>query len=105
MSSTRNSAQSGTPPPDQPTWCSAAPRAGARIPSSFPDGTSNTIVFGTRYTDCGGAQVGWAMGMCGPPTWPYSDTAANYLSLPLPQLAPNPKDGDAVWAYDRPCPC
>jgi len=66
------------------------PGGSAKIPSSFPDGTSNTIVFGERYTDCGGTTVGWAMGMCGnPPTWPYSYTAADYLALPLPQIAPS----------------
>jgi uncharacterized protein DUF1559 len=65
------------------------PGGQARIPSSFPDGTSNTIVFGQRYTDCGGMQTGWSMGMCGnPPTWPYWYTPADFLALPLPQAAP-----------------
>jgi prepilin-type N-terminal cleavage/methylation domain-containing protein len=66
------------------------PGGQAKIPSTFPDGTSNTIVFGPRYTNCGGMAQGWSMGMCGnPPTWPYSYTSANYLSLPLPQVRPN----------------
>jgi prepilin-type N-terminal cleavage/methylation domain-containing protein len=66
------------------------PGGSARIPSTFADGTSNTIVFAERYTDCGGTTVGWSMGMCGfPPTWPYSYTASDYLALPLPQMAPN----------------
>jgi prepilin-type N-terminal cleavage/methylation domain-containing protein len=66
-----------------------APGGQARIPTTFPDGTSNTIVFGERYTVCGGVSVGWQMGMCGnPPTWPYYYTNSNYLALPLPQLAP-----------------
>jgi hypothetical protein len=66
------------------------PGGQARIPATFTDGTSNTIVFGQRYTVCGGVSVGWQMGMCGsPPTWPYYYTSANYLTLPLPQLAPS----------------
>ncbi|HTU89859.1 MAG TPA: DUF1559 domain-containing protein [Gemmataceae bacterium] len=63
----------------------------AKIPSTFSDGTSNTIVFGERFTVCDGMAVGWQMGMCGnPPTWPYYySVPADYLELPLPQLAPN----------------
>jgi hypothetical protein len=67
-----------------------APGGSAKIPSTFSDGTSNTLVFGQQFTVCGGMAVGWAMGMCGnPPTWPYWYTQASYLSLPLPQMAPN----------------
>jgi hypothetical protein len=66
------------------------PGGKAKIPATFNDGTSNTIVFGERFTVCGGMAVGWQMGMCGnPPTWPYYYTSANYLALPLSQLAPN----------------
>jgi prepilin-type N-terminal cleavage/methylation domain-containing protein len=66
------------------------PGGTAKIPSTFTDGTSNTIVFGERFTVCGGMAVGWQMGMCGnPPTWPYYYTQADYLSLMLPQIAPN----------------
>jgi prepilin-type N-terminal cleavage/methylation domain-containing protein len=66
------------------------PGGSAKIPSTFSDGTSNTIVFGERFTVCDGMAVGWQMGMCGnPPTWPYYYIAANdYLALPLPQMAP-----------------
>jgi prepilin-type N-terminal cleavage/methylation domain-containing protein len=74
-----------------------APGGSARIPAAFADGTSNTIVLGTRYTDCNGTGVGWAMGMCGcPPTWPYNYSAAQFLSLPLPQMAPNPANCDPM---------
>jgi prepilin-type N-terminal cleavage/methylation domain-containing protein len=63
----------------------------ARIPSSFPDGTSNTLVFTQIYSDCSGMEYMWNMGSCGnPPTWPYWYTNANYLSLPLPQIRPSP---------------
>jgi prepilin-type N-terminal cleavage/methylation domain-containing protein len=63
----------------------------ARIPQSFPDGTSNTILFSQIYTDCSGMEYMWNMGSCGnPPTWPYwYNATANYLSLPLPQMAPS----------------
>jgi prepilin-type N-terminal cleavage/methylation domain-containing protein len=72
------------------------PGGQARIPSSFTDGTSNTILFGPNYTDCNGTQYMWNMGCCGnPPTWPYYyDPSVNYLALPLPQFRPNPKQCD-----------
>jgi len=31
----------------------------ANLASSFPDGTSNTIVFAERYVTCGGVQTAW----------------------------------------------
>jgi prepilin-type N-terminal cleavage/methylation domain-containing protein len=67
------------------------PGGSAKIPSTFSDGTSNTIVFGERYTVCDGIAIGWQMGMCGnPPTWPYYYMpTVDYLALPLPQMAPN----------------
>jgi prepilin-type N-terminal cleavage/methylation domain-containing protein len=67
------------------------PGGTARIPSTFSDGTSNTLVFGERFTVCGGMAVGWQMGMCGnPPTWPYNyNPTTDYLNLSLPQLTPN----------------
>ncbi len=69
----------------------------ANIPAMFSDGTSNTIVFGERYTVCGMMAVGWAMGMCGnPPTWPYSFTNATFPSLPLPQPAPSQANCDSM---------
>jgi hypothetical protein len=67
------------------------PGGTASIPSTFTDGTSNTILLGPIYTTCEGMSDGWQMGMCGnPPTWPYGYTAAQALKLPLPQLAPPP---------------
>jgi prepilin-type N-terminal cleavage/methylation domain-containing protein len=66
------------------------PGGTAKIPSTFSDGTSNTIVFAPRFTNCMGMAVGWQMGMCGnPPTWPYDWSGYAYPSLPLAQLAPN----------------
>jgi prepilin-type N-terminal cleavage/methylation domain-containing protein len=68
----------------------STPGGQARIPASFPDGTSNTLLFGQVYTDCNGMQYMWNMGSCGnPPTWPYYyNPAVNYLSLPPPQIRP-----------------
>jgi prepilin-type N-terminal cleavage/methylation domain-containing protein len=62
----------------------------ARIPASFPDGTSNTLLIGPIFTQCGMAQYMWNMGNNGcPPTWPYYyNPAAKYLALPTPQMAP-----------------
>jgi len=71
------------------------PGGSARIPATFTDGTSNTIVFMNRYTACPMAMMaqGWQMGMCGnPPSWPFypggMDTPATFPVLPLPQMAP-----------------
>jgi prepilin-type N-terminal cleavage/methylation domain-containing protein len=73
------------------------PGGKAAIPSTFPDGTSNTIVLGQRYTDCGGMATGWQMGMCGnPPTWPYDYVSAVFPALPLPQWAPTPSACDSM---------
>jgi prepilin-type N-terminal cleavage/methylation domain-containing protein len=75
----------------------STPGGQAKIPATFVDGTSNTIVFGQIYTNCGGMAVGWQMGVCGsPPTWPYYYTNANYLALPLPQFAPSLGDCDSM---------
>jgi len=72
------------------------PGGSARIPDTFVDGTSNTIVFMERYTACPMAMMaqGWQMGVCGnPPSWPFypggMDTAATFPNLPLPQMAPS----------------
>jgi prepilin-type N-terminal cleavage/methylation domain-containing protein len=75
-----------------------APGGQARIPASFPDGTSNTILFGQNFTLCGMAQYMWNMGNNGtPPTWPYYyDPAVNYLSLPLAQFRPLPAQCDPM---------
>jgi prepilin-type N-terminal cleavage/methylation domain-containing protein len=73
------------------------PGGSARIPTTFTDGTSNTIVFGPIYTTCDGMSVGWQMGICGnPPTWLYSYTSADYLALPLPQLQPSINNCDPM---------
>jgi prepilin-type N-terminal cleavage/methylation domain-containing protein len=73
------------------------PGGSAKLPSTFADGTSNTIVFSQRFTVCSGMAVGWQMGMCGsPPTWPAYFTAASYPSLDLPQIAPNPNACDPM---------
>lgn len=68
----------------------SAPGGQARMPASFPDGLSNTILFSERFTDCNGTQYMWNMGSCGnPPTWPYSyNPRTDYLSLPSPQFRP-----------------
>lgn len=37
------------------TW-----NANYNIPAGFPDGTSNTVIFGEQYSQCGSANIGWA---------------------------------------------
>jgi prepilin-type N-terminal cleavage/methylation domain-containing protein len=69
-----------------------------RIPNSFPDGLSNTILFGERYSICNGMETMCNMGSCGtPPTWPwYYDPKLNLLALPLPQFRPTPNQCDPM---------
>jgi prepilin-type N-terminal cleavage/methylation domain-containing protein/prepilin-type processing-associated H-X9-DG protein len=70
----------------------------AQIQSSFPDGTSNTIVFAEWYTTCGGTSRIWAedgQGSFGgdfaePDFW-YTNPPPAYTAgqvLPLPQFQP-----------------
>ena len=74
----------------------STPGGQAQIPSTFPDGTSNTLLFSQNYTICGSTMYMWNMGMgVTPPTWPYYyNPSANYLSLPLPQFGPVPSQCD-----------
>jgi hypothetical protein len=76
----------------------STPGGQAKIPASFPDGTSETLLFGQNYTQCGMTQYMWNMGNNGsPPTWPYYyNPIANYLSLPRPQFGPVPDDCDPM---------
>jgi len=71
----------------------------ARIPATFVDGTSNTIVFLERYTQCGGYQYIW--GESGSPSWfpiwpefnyGYSPSGGFPGLLQTPQLAPSPQN-------------
>jgi prepilin-type N-terminal cleavage/methylation domain-containing protein len=69
----------------------------AHIPESFPDGTSETILFGPIYTVCNDIEHMWNMGCCGnPPTWPYYyNPIVNYLSLSVPQTRPTASQCDS----------
>src|SRR5262249_35838917 len=58
--------------------------AGARIPNSFPDGTSNTIVFTERYQVCQGVPCAW--GYSGGTEWA---PAFAYLSQARDQIQPS----------------
>jgi prepilin-type processing-associated H-X9-DG protein len=59
--------------------------AGARIPNSFPDGTSNTIVFTERYQVCQDTPCAWGYG--GGTGWA---PAFAYLSQAKFQISPPP---------------
>jgi prepilin-type N-terminal cleavage/methylation domain-containing protein len=81
----------------------------ATIPNTFHDGTSNTIVFFERYSECQANQ--WIWGEDGTislvPTWPNPYMSATYSMtappapvppavgpIPLPQQAPTPANCD-----------
>jgi hypothetical protein len=58
---------------------------GARIPASFPDGTSNTIVYAERYQMCDGQPNAWAY-----PAVYYRAPIFAYYSDARFQVAPDP---------------
>jgi len=102
--------KSGTPVPS----ATAAPWFDnkARIPATFADGTSNTIVMATRYAMCGSSPGGsaWAGGSLSPSVATFlqsgpffgSDietsptTAAGYTTSPPFQVAPTATAGSAT---------
>jgi prepilin-type N-terminal cleavage/methylation domain-containing protein len=62
----------------------------ARLPASFPDGTSNTIVFAERYCVCGSVQHTWGESMHGTgPGAPLGDYSPSFWRTNLPQYRPN----------------
>jgi len=64
-------------------------KATARIPNSIPDGTSNTLMFGTRYQMCNGAPTAWGY----PGMYLWAPQVAFY-SVAVPQHAPTQADCD-----------
>jgi prepilin-type N-terminal cleavage/methylation domain-containing protein len=66
---------------------------GARIPQSFPDGTSNTIMYAERYQVCGENPCAW-----GYPEWYYWAPMFGYYSLAKFQVRPSDSDCDAALA-------
>jgi type II secretory pathway pseudopilin PulG len=61
----------------------------ARFPTSFPDGTSNTIVFAERFQMCNGEPNSWAYD--GTTSWA---PAFAFTSTGRPQIKPEPKACD-----------
>ena len=57
----------------EPSGPAFNPVGEARIPASFPDGTSNTVLYGERYAWCGTPPAGqnWAS------LWAYPDAAGD----------------------------
>lgn len=64
-------------------------KATARIPQSIPDGTSNTLMFATRYQMCNGVPTAW--GYPGMYTWAPQ---VAFYSLAVPQQSPSQADCD-----------
>jgi prepilin-type N-terminal cleavage/methylation domain-containing protein len=72
----------------------------ASIPHTFADGTSNTITFFERYSECQNTQWIWGEDGTGTlvPTWPNPYVSNTYLTapaantgvIPLPQMVPSP---------------
>lgn len=64
-------------------------KATASIPNSIPDGTSNTLMFGTRYQMCNGAPTAWGY----PGMYLWAPQLA-YYSVAVPQHVPSQSDCD-----------
>src|SRR6266542_4399754 len=76
---------------DAPVPLADTMNANARIPGSFPDGTSNTIVFATKYGVCGKGGSRYA-------SPPKSDTAAFFGQNPATVKA-DPADPKATFQH------
>jgi prepilin-type N-terminal cleavage/methylation domain-containing protein len=76
----------GTPP--QPTGQSYDPQGSARIPASFPDGLSNTMLATEKYALCTNATSSAVFGPYGGSFWSYS--ALSSPQLPAPMQYPMP---------------
>jgi type II secretory pathway pseudopilin PulG len=76
---------------DAPVPLAATMNANAKIPGSFPDGTSNTIIFATKYGVCGkgGSRYG---------SPPKSETAAFFGQNPATAKA-SPADPKATFQH------
>lgn len=64
-------------------------KATATIPASIPDGTSNTLMYATRYQLCNGTPTAWAY----PGMYLWAPQVAFY-SVAVPQHAPTQADCD-----------
>jgi prepilin-type N-terminal cleavage/methylation domain-containing protein len=84
----------------------------ARIPSTFQDGTSNTILFAEKYADCGGNNGSTGTGNNGGCFWyrnnwsstygPYFNVRAGGPAVQPFQLQPTPFNNQATCDYTRP---
>jgi len=78
--------------PNWAGWANNSSGAFARMPGSFPDGTSNTIGIAEKYARCNGSGTLWAHGEWNPSWEPRFNTWANRGpgSKFQVQPAPNP---------------
>ena len=77
------------------------PGGWARLPASFPDGTSNSIAFAESYVNCGGAGKIWTESNPGQGAGDFNGGwfgSGNNFAIPYPQFAPAPA---ACWSSPR----
>jgi len=89
-----------------PNWAGWANNSGgavARMPASFPDGTSNTIGIGEKYARCNGQGTLWAHGEWNPGWEPRFNTWANRGPSSKFQIQPSPNpQSSSSCDYYRP---
>lgn len=79
-------------------------RAGGNLARSFPDGTSNTLLFTERYMACGSAPAynAWAIRHDGAAVNGYSTTlAARLMTEAAPQFSPHATSGTPLCIPGR----
>jgi len=89
--------------PNWAGWANNSSGAAARMPASFPDGTSNTIGVAEKYARCNGQGTLWAHGEWNPGWEPRFNTWANRGPSSKFQVQPTPNPATTSSCdYNRP---